>query len=438
MEQSHVMNLIVLGSDSTVPVTASASYIDEYTDLDDGAFSVCNDENMVLDTATVLTDDRVKLTGIKLVGRYGTKLVQTDMIKSEDLITYRAIADAADAEQFTHIGSNGTNGAIQILNSNLYKIKISYYEQNRAGQGLNDFLSCFYESDATATGGEVVFGIEQLLRLSNAKNAEPPVVFHVLNDAALNANHTIDHAVTVVNGNKYIVSADDWSTTGGVITAAVGDFLRIGGAATATAQENSTAVVAVASTVYKIIAIPAADTIELDRPVTGSSATATADADVQLIQAATAEAEEWGIRVKGVARTHLVGKRPYSKVTFTVGLENFGTTAVTYTSAMTLGHGNPEQIEDLEWFTEGQAGYKYRGDYMYNPAYTSRVTSTSMYNQIAMTWGSNSRSESINGPGHNPKQLTIAIDTLYDNNDANDIVIDVLDAWSTIASGLGV
>lgn len=437
MEQSHVMNLIVLGSDSTVPVTAAAAYIDEYTDLDDGAFSVCNDENMVLSAATVLTDDRVKLTGIKLVGRYDTKLVQTDMIKSEDLITYRAIADAAGAEQFTHIGSNGTNGTIQIINSNLYKVKISYYEQNRAGQGLNDFLSCFYESDATATGGEVVFGIEQLLRLANAKNAEPPVVFHVLNDAALDTNLDIDHNVTVVNGSKYIVSAADWSTDGGVVTAAVGDFLRLGSAATATAAEQDAAV-AVASTVYKIIAIPAATTIELDRPVTGVSGTYTASTDVQLIQAATAEAAEWGIRVKGVARTHLVGKRPYSKVTFTVGLENFGTTAVTYTSAMSLGHGNPEQIADLEWFTEGQSGYKYRGDYMYNPAYTSRAVSGHTYNQIALTWGSNSRSESIGGPGHNPKQLTIAIDVLYDDNDANDIVIDVLDAWSTIASGLGV
>lgn len=437
MEQSHVMNLIVLGSTSNVPVTAAAAYIDEYADLDDGAFSVCNDENMVLDVATVLTDDRVALTGIKLVGRYGTKLVQTDMIKSSDLITYRATADAAGAEQFTHIGSNGTNGAIEILNSNLYKISIRLYEQSNTGQGLDDFIDAFYESDATATGGEVVFGIEKLLRLSANKKAEPPVVFHILNDTALDGNLRFDATVTVVHGTKYIVSDADWSTIGAVEIAAVGDFIRLGSAATAIAAEQNAAV-AVASTVYKVIAITGGDTIELDRPVTGVSADYTASTSVSLIKAATAEAAEWGIRVKGIARTHIVGKRPYSKVSFTVGLEGFGTTAVTYTSAMSLGHGTPEQVRDLEWFTQGNWGDRYRGDVHAYAGYTSRVTDAHAYNQISMTWGSDSRSESIGGPGHNPKQLIIAIDILYDGDDANDIVIDILDAWSTIASGLGV
>jgi hypothetical protein len=432
MEQSHVMNLLVLGADSTVPVTAAAAYIDAYTDLDDGAFSVCNDENMVLSATTVLTDDRVALTGIKLVGRYGTKLVWSDMIKSEDIITYRAIADAAGAEQVTHVGYTATTGAIQILNDNLYKLKVMFWEEGRTGQGVNDSVSVYYESDATATGTEVVYSLEELLRLSFNKQAERPLYMRVLNSAAIDANMNIDHNVTAVNGSKFIVSAADWSTDGGVEVAAVGDSIRIGGAA------ETNAAVALGSTVYKIVAIPAADTIELDRPFTGASAAYTASANQELIKAATANAANFGIEFHGIARTHVVGKKPYSKVRFTIGLENFGTTTTTYTTAMSLGHGNADQIEDLEWFTAGQNGYKYRGDYMYHPAYTSRVTAGNTYNQIALTWGAKSRSESIGGPGLNPKQLIIAIDVTYDDNDANDIVIDVLDAWSTIASGLGV
>ena len=432
MEQSHVMNLVVLGSDSTVPVTAAAATIYTYADLDDGAFSVCNDENMVLDAATVLTDDRVLLTGIKLVGRYGTKLVHTDMMKSSDIITYRAIADAAGAEQVTHVGYTGAAGAIQIINDNTYRIKVDFYEQGRTGQGVNDFVEAYYTSDASATGGEVVFALEELLRLAFNKQAERPIYMRVLNSAALDTDLDFDAAVTVVNGSKFIVSAADWSTDGALVAAAVGDFIRLGSAT------ETDAAVALGSSVYKVVAIPAADTIELDRPVTGVSGTYTASTDAQLIQAATAEAASWGLEFHGIARTHIVGKRPYSKVAFTIGYENFGTTTTTYTTAMSLGHGNPEQIEDLEWFCQGNAGYKYRADYMYHPSYTSRVTAGHMYNQIALTWGSNSRSESIGGPGHNPKQLIIAIDTLYDHNDANDIVIDILDAWSTIASGLGV
>ena len=435
MEQSHVLNLVICGSDSTEPVTAAGQTVDSYADFDDGAFSVTNDQNVVLSAASVLTDDRVALHGIKLMGRYGTSLVQTDLIRVDDVISFRGIADAAAAEQVTHIGYNGSSGAIEMINSNTYKIKLNFYEQGRTGQGQHDFISAFYESDASAVGGEVVFGIEKLLRLACNKQAERPVKFAILNSAALDTNLDFDHAVTVVNGSNWVTVATDLGTDGGVVEAAVGDFIRLGSAT------ETDAAVALGSAVYKIEEISGLN-LKLDRPVTGVSGSYTASTDAQLIQAATANAASWGIRCTGIARTHTVGKRPYSKVHFTVGLEDFGTTTVVYTTAMSLGSGTPEQIADLEYFTEGQHGYKYRGDYMYYPAYTSRVTSTSMYDQITLTWTPGSRVESIGGPGHNPKQLIIALDTLYDDNDANDIITDVIDAWLNAAfaadTGLGV
>ena len=426
MEQSHVLNLLIMGDDSTVPVTAGAAYIDEVTDLDDGAFSVVNDMNMVLDAATVLTDDRVADTGIRLVGRYGTKLVYSDFIKAEDIITARGTEPAAGVEQVTHIGYTAAGGAIQVINDTVYKVKVDFYEQGRTGQGMRDFVSIFYKSDATATGSEVTFGIEELLRKSFDRQAERPVRLNVINSAAIDANMNIDHNVTAVNGSRFIVSAADWSTDGGVEVAAVGDFIRIGSAAEANAG------VALGSTVYRIVAIPAATTIELDRPFTGTSAAYTASANQELIKAATANAASWGLRLTGVAPTYVLGKRPYRKTSFLVGLEGFGTTQTTYTTAMSLGHGTEFQVRDLEWFCHGQEGDRYRADYMYQ-GYTSRVTAAHIYRQISITWASDSRSESIGGPGHNPKQLIIAMDSLADNNDANDIVIDILNAYTTRA-----
>lgn len=428
MEQSHVLNLLVHADvGAATPTTAASAYINDLTDLVDGELAVVNDQNMVLSAATVLTDDRVAQTGIRIVGRYGSRIVYSDFIKAENIISVRPIVSANFAEQVTHLGYNGTSGAIQIINSNTYKLKVNFEQVGRTGQGMNDFVSAFVESDSSATGGEVVFEIEQLLRLAFNKQAERPIRMAVLNSAALVPNNEFDQDITVVQGSKFIVSAVGYTTVGGVITAAVGDFIRLGSAT------ETDAAVALGSAVYKVVAINAS-VMELDRPVTGVSGTYTASADVELIQAATAEIANWGIRFTAIAPTHEVGKRPYSKIAFTLGLEDFGTTTVSYTTAMSLGNGEEEAIADLEWFTYGQSGFRYRADYMM-PQYTSRVVSGTDYHQVAIAWASDSRTESIGGPGHNPKQLIIAAADTYANTEAPDIVFEVLEAYTTVDLG---
>jgi len=428
MEQSHVLNLLVHADvGAATPTTAASAYINDLTDLVDGELAVVNDQNMVLSAATVLTDDRVAQTGIRIVGRYGSRIVYSDFIKAENIISVRPIVSANFAEQVTHLGYNGTSGAIQIINSNTYKLKVNFEQVGRTGQGMNDFVSAFVESDSSATGGEVVFEIEQLLRLAFNKQAERPIRMAVLNSATLVPNNEFDQNITVVQGSKFIVSAAGYTTVGGVITAAVGDFIRLGSAT------ETDAAVALGSAVYKVVSI-SGSTMELDRPVTGVSGTYTASADVELIQAATAEAANWGIRFTAIAPTHEVGKRPYSKIAFTLGLEDFGTTTVSYTTAMSLGHGEEEAIADLEWFTYGQSGFRYRADYMM-PQYTSRVVSGTDYHQVAIAWASDSRTESIGGPGHNPKQLIIAAADTYADTEAPDIVFEVLEAYTTVDLG---
>lgn len=428
MEQSHVLNLLVHADvGAATPTTAASAYINDLTDLVDGELAVVNDQNMVLSAATVLTDDRVAQTGIRIVGRYGSRIVYSDFIKAENIISVRPIVSANFAEQVTHLGYNGTSGAIQIINSNTYKLKVNFEQVGRTGQGMNDFVSAFVESDSSATGGEVVFEIEQLLRLAFNKQAERPIRMAVLNSAALVPNNEFDQDITVVQGSKFIVSAAGYTTVGGVITAAVGDFIRLGSAT------ETDAAVALGSAVYKVVSI-SGSTMELDRPVTGVSGTYTASADVELIQAATAEAANWGIRFTAIAPTHEVGKRPYSKIAFTLGLEDFGTTTVSYTTAMSLGHGEEEAIADLEWFTYGQSGFRYRADYMM-PNYTSRVVAGTDYHQLAIAYASDSRTESIGGPGHNPKQLIIAAADTYANTEAPDIVFEVLEAYTTVDLG---
>jgi hypothetical protein len=403
--------------------TYGTTVITSIANLADGELCVCNDENLALSAANVTAatmNARVALTGVKIVGRYGSRLVHSDMFKCSDIITYRTIATSAAAEQVTHIGYTGTGGGLQVINDNIYKVKVQFWEEGRTGQGLNDFVSVYYKSDATATGTEIAFGLEELLRLSFNKQAERPVELEVLNSAAVVAGNALDENITVVEGSKFITSAVDYDYAAGT-DLAVGDFLRIGTVNGGTALTDP---------VYRVVALTSVTVTELDRPVTNASGLyATATDDIEVIPAANIINAGYGLQLTGIARTHIVGKRPYSKVKFTVGLENFGTTATTYTTNMALGNGLEWELWDLEYFTEGNSGYKYRGDYMYNPAYTSRVLTGHTYDQWAITWASNSRAESIGGPGHNPKQLIVAADTLYLTTEPADSFFTVLDAY---------
>lgn len=429
MEQSHVLNLLVHADvGALTPTTAANSYINVLTALVDGELAVVNDRGMVLSAGTVLTDDRVAQTGIRIVARYGSNLVTSDFIKAEDIISVNAIPYAAPTEQVTYLGYNGTSGAINLIPSNDYRIKVEFWEEGRTGQGMRDFVATWWNSTSAPTGGEVVFGLENLLRLNFEKQAEQPIYLRVLNSLPLDGDDRFAAAVTATFGSKVITVPANWNTTGGVKTPAVGDFVRIGSAAQANAA------VALGSTVYKVVAAPNATTIILDRPFTGVTAAYTANTSASLLKAAEAEAVNWGIEFHGIARPHDPKRRPYSKVRFTIGLENFGTTDLNYSTAMFLGHGTPMAMKDLEWFCHGQTGDRYRADYMHR-GYTSRINDSATYHQLALTWASGSRTESIGGPGHNPKQLIIAAEVGYADTEAPDIVYEILEAYTTIDFG---
>ena len=423
MEQSHILNLLIAGNDSTIPVTGDGSYITDYTCLDDGAFSVCNDQNMVVSATSVLTDDRVALNGVRLVGRYGTKLVYSDFFKASEIVTCNGLETHAAAEQISYIGYTGSGNSISVINSNVYNLTIHFNQIGRTGQGRDEYIDIMYKSDDSATATSVAFGISGNLIPTLKKQPESTIIADVINSAALVNNDRFVHVLTVVNGSKYATIATDWTTTGGTTLPVVGDLLRLGSAT------GTNAAVAVGSPVYKIISFPSTLVAELDRPYTGVGAALTANTSASAIP--IANVGNYGIRLTGVAPTWVLGKRPWQKVAFTIGLTNFGSTAITYSTAADTGQGLENQIRDLEWFTQGEGGEKYRGDYMYQ-GYTSRVTAGDTYRQIAITWIGGGRNESIGGAIRNPKQLILAMDSLADNNDANDIIIDVLNAYTTL------
>jgi len=413
------LNLMFMLDDSTVPLTAAASYIDAYTDLDEGAASVCNDQNCVLSAASVLTDGRVPAHGVRVVGRLNNELVFSDFIKAEDLISYRGILTAAAAEQITFVGYTGAASSIRVINDNVYKMKINFTEIGRTGQGRQDHIDVMYHSAAAATATEVTFGLMTNLRGSLDAQPVPVITAGVRNSFAVTAANALDNNATVVLGSKYItVGTNSQYNTGTEL--AVGDLVRVGTVGGGTA---------LTSNVYYVEELVSGTVFKVDRPITEASGTyLTANDDIEVIPVASIA--NYGISLTGVAQTWVLGKRPWSKIQFTVGLEDFGATELSYNTAASLGQGLENQLKDLEYFCKGNKGNVYRSDARSYIPYTSAVSAGDTFDQLAITWACNSRSESIGGPGHNPKQLIIASHADVDNNDANDIVVDVLDAYA--------
>jgi hypothetical protein len=260
MEQSHIMNLLIAGQDATVPLTTAASYITSYASLDDGAFSVCNDQNMVLDASTVLTDDRACQHGIRLVGRYGTKLVYSDLIKKTDIITANGVETSAAANQETYIGYTGSGYSIPAISDNVYKLNIQVDTIGRTGRGNTWPINLMYRSTSAATTTEVAFGLMANLLPTLAMQSEQCIKARLINSAAVIAGHQFDHTVDVVQGSKYIVVDTDLITHDTVHTAAIGDLVRLGSLTETNAQT------VLGSAVYKIVNI-STRTLELDRAV---------------------------------------------------------------------------------------------------------------------------------------------------------------------------
>ena len=104
---------------------------------------------------------------------------------------------------------------------------------------------------------------------------------------------------------------------------------------------------------------------------------------------------------------------------------------------MSLGSGTYEQIAELEWELEGNRGSEYQGDFM-QPTPKSDADAAATYDQIGMTYFVDHSVGAVGATPRRNKQLILALATGFADNEAPDIVVDVLDAYSTQDSGVGV
>ena len=326
-------------------------------------------------------------------------LQRTPVIKGGTIKNIKAKAYTTATTQVDYIGFNGTSGSIEAIDNNLYMTQV-YIEELLTSSTDGRYIKHFqYESDSSATQAEVANGLFKSAVFNfkrEAKNTsgDAPLVFEMMmaagSDAALGTG--VDDVV-FVKGSATISATDiDDATTNSAL--AVGDYLRVGTAAT--------------DEVYKITAINAtANTATLDVPYQGASQTL-ADTALKVIPAASAASVACGVKLSAAAKDHKVGKEFYGVNRYNFNLKDAGTTTITNSVAATEGTGEVNSVKDLEWFTKGNEGEYFRMGEPTIYSYTSEVnTAVAGYDFLSIV----AQGSDLVGFQNNESPMTITLAT---------------------------
>ncbi len=422
--QNNVMRLLICKDGGAgTPTTNAGSPILAATDtyLLDGEMAVVNMDNIRIDATTVLTDTLTLARGLRVVQRSGTTLVFSDLIRNRAAIkSFDGTVDSTATQQISYIGYNGTNLAIDLLNSNNYEVRLQLQEGDRQGFGQRPNISGTFKSDLTATQAEIAAGLH--LGLAGSMNLSPqaPVrVERVVQAASVTDSENI---ITFSNGsNRALVTTQaEWT---GNIAMAAGDVIRVGTSASG----------AVSTDPAYILTSVSGLNLTLDVPFQGASLAVPAT-DVALVNTPT----NWGLKFTGIARTFVVGKAGHLNniVRFLVGVDNFGTTTVTYNTTSAEGSGTYEQISELEWFLQSNEGNEYRRDFMHT---TARADSESGEAYDILQIGYTDDAEAgLAMFQRSPKQLMLAFVTVFSTTEGADAVIETLESFAGVSSGIAI
>lgn len=433
MTQNDVMQLLIGKDVGSNPATTGGSPIYEATDtyLLDGEMAVTNSHNIVMTAGSVTTDDLVKKYGIKIIQRSGTKLIESDLIPEDNILSYKGQVDSAIAEQISYIGYNGTTYDLEVNNSTLYVIRLLLKEQSITGFGQELILNAAYKSDAAATQAEIANGLALILSNTLRRQVVQPIKSELLSSVGVDVAYDFDATCTIVKGEKSVVVGTDLDYNGSGGTLVAGDYVRFSPA-------DGTANI-LTDGIYKVITIDSTTTFTVDRPIEHESeGYTTGSGYCQVLPAATANAADFGIKLTGIARAFSMPKNRYSKVSFQVGLDDgFGSTITAVSTAMSLGHGYFAQIAELEYDLLGNAGNPYNADFLWTP-HKSDTESSGYYDQISLTYYSDHPTEGVGATPRRKKQLLLAFKAGFTGGEAPDIVSDILDAYTTMVNGIGV
>jgi len=258
----------------------------------------------------------------------------SNIIKKANLVDAKCKAKAtvAEQEQIDTVGYNGTSGSIDVINDNMYHLRVNLRELITSNHGGVYVKHGFYKSDLTATQQEIAAGLH--LSLVSDLSKDPDIVItaqRVSNITTVNLVETY----SAVKGTR-------WLAASGSVTCAVGDVVRFGGTTTGLFC-------------YVVTAVGPGNAIQIDVPFQGATATG-----LTVSSATPAGTEAWGLRFTGVSLPFVTGKIHNAKSSWDLTLQGFGTTNFAHVQGANFGNGTERQVKELEWFAKGFEGEFFR------------------------------------------------------------------------------
>lgn len=386
--QRNVANLLVVNS-----VAATAGM--ETNNIDGYISSMSTGEPVIVSPGGVVVDATGTLpTEFKIATKLtdGT-LLYSDVIKAKGIKSIHANKYVAATNQVDYIGYNGSSGSIDVINSNLYQVKMNLKPTDIAGFMAQKIKEGFYESDTTATQSEIAYGLTNSL-IKNFSREPDKVKFgtdrftfeRINSGAQANALGTATAALT--KGSTAVVFSEDMTAL-----VVAGTIVRFGtsGAGTApcyvvTGHDSGAA----AARVYT-----------LDIPWQGSSTTALAAASVESVTEGN-----WGIKISSATYYFEEPKFRYSMPIWETTLQYCGSTAVTKSVKASYGSGDYRQIKAMEQLFLGNEGNYYRAQ-IPQPTFRTEVSSSKTYAIVTIEYVDNFTTE-LGGQANSLKQLILA------------------------------
>jgi len=385
--QRNVANILVANSDNTT-VVAGANIDNELAGMFVGEPVVLSPGGLVVNaTGTLPSEFKIatKLTD-------GT-LNYSDIIKASSIKSIQTNRYVAPTNQLDYIGYNGTSGAIDVINNNIYSVKMYLKPTDTAGFMQQKIKEGFYETDATATQREIALGLANSLYLNfkrepdKVKFGTDRFIFERINSGA-QANAVAAATVAVTYGSTAIVTSDDETA---VLT--TGSLVRFGTSGAGTAP------------VYVIVGndggAAAARVYYLDMPYQGASNAAFPAATFE-----TVIEGDWGIKISSVTYYFEEPKFRYSQPIWETILQDCGATLVTKATKTTPGSGVYQQIKAMEQLFLGNEGNYYRAQ-IPQPTFRTEVVADRTYAIIVIEFAHEMTTD-LGGQADSLKQLYIA------------------------------
>lgn len=364
-EQNKVAHIFVMKN--VAPKTSGQ--VENYNSFAaDGTMAILDENNNALSDVT-------NYSRFRIAQRSGESVLYSPFIEKAKLVRAIKTPYSAPANPVHYIGYNGSTGSIEAINSNIYEVRMLLHSNFKTFGNKQMLKYGIYKSDASATQQEVAHGILDNLIANFKRETLINVQFDLVNSCGLGSDYATDNNVTVVKGVKAVTIATAATYDTGTAIA-VDDYIRL-------SDTSATTAVALTDQVYRVTSISSL-TLFLDREVTNASGTYTAASGSATIIPAASIAN-FGIKVTGIAYTFKVGVWRYEVPKFDIYLQDFGSTAVTVSTAAAEPKGYGAQIQEMEYFLRGNHGNKYKLGIPV-PTPTVDATATVGYNQLILQY----------------------------------------------------